>query len=113
MGNLYETLKAFTEKVNQNKMVAKMIKDWDRNVQIESVDESEWYTIEIKNKIASVELGKKEPRHVLLTANSDTLSGIFTGLKNPAKEYANGNLRFIGNVKDEMKLDAIVQFIWM
>ncbi len=108
---LYLALQEFTVKAQADKTVVKMLKDWDRMIHIEATD-GDSFTISVADRRVTVLEGLHAERDIALVAPSVTLIGVFTGALNPAREFAAGQLKFVGSNKDEMKLDAIVQLIW-
>ncbi len=106
-------LAGFAEKVNAHKLVQKMMKDWTRNIVLDVTDSgSAWTLAVVDGKVAEVRAGRSEPAHVTLAAPEAVLAGIFEGKLNPAKEFSAGRLKFSGSSKDEMRLDAVVQYVW-
>lgn len=96
-----------------NKIVQKMLKEWTRNILVTATDLDRTWTIVVDNgQIARIATEGIEPRHVIIQAPVTALAGIFRGELNPAKEFAAGNLKFIGSAKDEMRLDAVIDYIW-
>ncbi len=98
-----------------NKIVQKMLKEWTRNILVTATDVpgGRTWTIVVDNgQIARIAPEALEPRHVHIQAPIAALAGIFRGELNPAKEFAAGNLKFIGSSKDEMRLDAVIDYIW-
>lgn len=106
-------LEDFRARAQENRIVQKMLKEWTRNIQVTATDLGRTWTIVIDNgRIARIAPEAVEPRDVHIQAASDTLAGIFRGQLNPAKEYAQGNVKFTGSAKDEMRIDAIIQYLW-
>jgi putative sterol carrier protein len=107
-------LEDFRLRAHENKIVLKMLKDWTRNIHVTATDlDARTWTMVIDNgRIVRVALEAVEPRDIHIQALVVALAGIFRGELNPAKEFAKGNLKFIGSNKDEMRLDAIIQYLW-
>lgn len=115
-----------------NKIVQKMLKEWTRNILVTATDVAAgpggtggsgaagdeglggrtWTIVVDNGQIARIAPEAVEPRHVHIHAPIAALAGIFRGELNPAKEFAAGNLKFIGSGKDEMRLDAVIDYIW-
>ena len=110
---LQRILAGFAEKVNGHKLVQKMMKDWTRNIVLDVTDAAAAWTLAVVDgKVQGVRPGRAEPAHVTLAAPEAVLAGIFEGKLNPAREFAAGRLKFSGSSKDEMRLDAVVQYVW-
>ncbi len=111
--DLFMALEQFVQRFNSNKLVKKMVRDWDRHIFISVTDLELASTVVVQDdaikELIPGESGKKD---VSIIAPADVIVGIFTGKLNPAKEYAKGNVKFIGSPKDEMKVDAIIQYLW-
>lgn len=107
-------LEDFRERAHGNKIVLKMLKDWTRNIHLTATDgEQRTWTIVVENgRIDRIVPEALEPRDIHIQAALESLAGIFRGELNPAKEFAKGNLKFTGSNKDEMRLDAIIQYLW-
>ncbi len=106
-------LEDFREKANANPIVRKMLKEWTRNIHVTATDLGSVWTIVVDNgTVTRVAPEGLEPRDIHIQAVAGALAGIFRGELNPAKEFARGNLKFTGSAKDEMRLDAIIQYIW-
>lgn len=110
---LRQVLAGFAQKVNGHKLVQKMMKDWTRNIVLDATDAGVAWTLAVLDgKVQEVRDGRAEPAHVVLAAPEAVLAGIFEGRLNPAKEFSAGRLKFSGSSKDEMRLDAVVQYVW-
>lgn len=105
-------LGTFCERANGNKIVQKMFREWDKNIHLQVTDLEEVWSVQIADRQVGFVEQTVEPRHMLITATAQSLTDIFTGKANPAKEYAAGRVKFSGSAKDEMKLDAIIDVIW-
>ena len=112
MSQLKETLEAFALKLNGHEQIVKSLAGWDRNLHLESPDTGEKYCMIVENQQARLSEELVEPRHVLLVGQNTTMIGIFKGELSPQKEYTAGRLRFKGGIKDEMKLDMMVEVLW-
>ncbi len=107
-------LEAFRARAVENKIVLKMLKDWTRNIHLSATDLGgrTWTVVVDGGTVARIVPEAVEPRDVHVQAGLAALAGIFRGELNPAKEFAKGNLKFTGSNKDEMRLDAIIQYLW-
>ncbi len=112
---LTAVLEDFRARAQGNRIVLKMLKEWTRNIHVTATDieGGRTWTIVVDNgRIARIAPEAVEPRDVLIQAPISALAGIFRGELNPAKEFAAGNLKFIGSAKDEMRLDAVIDYLW-
>lgn len=110
-----QSLLGFAARFNENKVVKKMVKGWERQMVVNVTDLGAVFKVVCEGGIlrgATEEDGGKGLISIAITASSDVVAGIFSGKLNPAREYARGNLKFNGSAKDEMKVDAIIQMIW-
>lgn len=106
-------LNDFMGRANENRIVRKMLKDWSRNIQVTATDLDKVWTIVVDDgTVTRIATEPVEPRHVHIQAGADALAGIFRGELNPAEEFSKGNLKFTGSAKDEMRIDAVIQYIW-
>jgi len=119
-------LEDFKARADGNRLVQKMLKEWTRNIHITATDLSArpevageaaaggrtWTIVVDNGRIARVAPEPVEPRDVHIQAPAAALAGIFRGELNPAREFAAGNLKFFGSSKDEMRLDAVIDYIW-
>ena len=112
MSDFKAALEAFAAKANQHQQMAKLMAGWDRNLYIEASETGEKYCMIVENQQIRISEELAEPRHVLLVGQFETLVGIFKGERSPAKEYTAGRLRYVGGIKDEMKLDMMVETMW-
>ncbi|RJQ08136.1 MAG: hypothetical protein C4551_05775 [Bacillota bacterium] len=112
---LGKILEDFREKAHANKIVLKMLKEWTRNIHLTAPDAAggrTWTIVVDNGLITRVVPEAVEPRDIHIQASLESLAGIFRGQLNPAKEFAKGSLKFTGSSKDEMRLDAIIQYLW-
>lgn len=120
-------LEDFRTRAQGNKLVLKMLKEWTRNIHVTATDVAEpgadagvgsglegrtWTIVVDNGQIARIATEAVEPRDIHIQAPLKALAGIFRGELNPAKEFAAGNLKFIGSSKDEMRLDAVIDYLW-
>ncbi|HCJ10526.1 MAG TPA: hypothetical protein DHW14_05115 [Clostridiales bacterium] len=111
--DLTAILEDFKERANENRIVRKMLKDWTRNIQVTATDLGRVWTIVVDNgTVLRIAAGPVEPRHVHIQSDAEALAGIFRGEKNPVEEFSKGNLKFTGSARDEMRIDAVIQYIW-
>jgi len=111
--DLTAILEDFKQRANENRIVRKMLKDWTRNIQVTATDLDRVWTIVVDNgTVVRIADEPVEPRHVHIQSEAEALAGIFRGEKNPAEEFSKGNLKFTGSAKDEMRIDAVIQYIW-
>lgn len=111
--DLTAILEDFMRRANDNRIVQKMLKEWTRNIQVTATDLGQVWTIVVDNgRVARIAGEAVEPRDVHIQAGAAALAGIFRGEMNPAQEFAKGNLKFTGSAKDEMRIDAVIQYIW-
>ncbi len=111
---LLKILEDFRQRAHANKVVLKMLKEWTRNIHLTATDGDQrtWTIVVNDGRIDRIVPEAVEPRDIHIQATLSSLAGIFRGELNPAKEFAKGNLKFTGSNKDEMRLDAIIQYLW-
>ena len=112
MADLYEVLRLFQTRVNAEPTVKKMLRDWDRRLAIEATDGPSYTVIVQGGQMVDILAEVAPDPDVSLMADTDVLTGIFTGTLNPMWAYNAGDLAFHGSTPDEMRLDAVVQYVW-
>ena len=114
MSELFSCLVKFQNEVNTNESVVRLVKNWEPNIIIKSLNSEEIFTILIRDlKIESiVEEEQKSEHQILLEADEDILHSIFDGQTNPAEAALNGDLFVFGDQKDQIKLDAVTLLVW-
>lgn len=118
MSALRQALEEFVVRVNGNGLVRRMLADWERRILIEARDTGERYFLvstgsgvgPVEDAGADVEAGSAADMRI--TGDAGVLTGIFRGERNPAEEYMAGRVGFHGSSRDEMRLDAVIQYVW-
>jgi hypothetical protein len=114
--DLAECLEDFRERFNSNPRVAKLVKNWDRQVMVEATDTGATYTLVIEEqRIRSIDEGPADMDDdylVHLQASYATLMEIFSGNYNPSTALLDGMLSVFSNERDKVKLEACAMVIW-
>ena len=112
--DLFTSIELFGQKISDNKDVLMLLKNWSPNIIIESYDSKKIFTLKIGDQgIENIALKEELCDHeIRLLANETILLLIFSGKMNPAEAVFNGELEIYGDVKDQIKLDAITLLIW-
>ena len=112
---LLDSLRNFKEEVQQNENVHKLVKNWNPNIILETMDTEQIYTLQVRDCLIDQILNEEneESNHIIrLEADEEILTTIFSGEMNPAEAVLNGELVVFGDAKDQIKLDAITLLIW-
>ena len=114
MASLSDTLRAFQERANDNTRVKTLIRSWKRKIVVKSDTSSEVFTMRVEQgRIADVATGDHgDDESIMLSAREEIILAVFSGAKNPAREYTDGRLTVLGDESDKMKLDAICFVLW-
>ncbi|MDA8206997.1 MAG: SCP2 sterol-binding domain-containing protein [Thermaerobacter sp.] len=112
MDDLGRALANFQVRVDGNPMVRKMLKDWNRHIVVKPTTGPPYSLVISKARLEQIVEEELSDAEVMLTARDEVLVGIFDGSINPADAYASGDLLFHGTIQDEMRLDAVVQYVW-
>ncbi|MDQ2982777.1 MAG: SCP2 sterol-binding domain-containing protein [Actinomycetota bacterium] len=114
--DLEECLQDFQHRFNTNPRVAKLVKNWDRQVVLEATDNGTLYTLAIKDRqLQSIDEGRpadEDEYLVHLQASYPTLMEIFSGNYNPSTALLDGMLSVFSNERDKVKLEACAMVIW-
>lgn len=111
--SLHRTLLSFAEQCNQSTAVKKFIANWDRQVEVQSIDTTPRYSLITKaGQILVATADDCERPQLTITADQDILEQVFSGELNPARAHLDGELQVYGSQKDQLILDAIVMLIW-
>lgn len=111
---LVECLTDFRLRVNDNPRIKRLLKKWEPMILVESTDSDEAFSMLLRQEaIAEIRDGLGESDHMIhLRASGEILRGIFSGRRNPARAYVDGELEVFGSDKDRVKLDAISLVLW-
>ncbi len=114
MSILYNSLEHFREEFNSNNHVGKLLKDWTPNIIISSSDTDEKFTIKVNaDKKINVNKGEENSQHqILVEAEEETLTDVFTGISNPSEVVLDGMMQVFGSDNDQIRLDAITLIMW-
>lgn len=109
-----KTLEDFRARCNESKAVGKLIKRWDRTIEIHvSSNPQASYFLPIDNgTVHAPTLEQNLFPEMTIAGNSETLRQIFCGALNPARAHLDGEIQVYGSQKDQLVLDSIVLLIW-
>lgn len=106
-------LQAFANLVNGNAAVERLVKGWDRTIQIRASDlDADFWIRVVDRKMSILEGGELGRPDLKIETTGDHLVRIFTGQVSSAELLADGSIRVGGPQKDQMKLDAVAQALW-
>jgi putative sterol carrier protein len=114
--DLKACLEDFQGRFNTNGRAKKLVKNWNREVLVESTDTGTTYTMVIEDE-ALHEIREGGPDFedddlVHLQASEETLTKIFSGNYNPSTALLDGMLSVFSNDRDKVKLEALAMVIW-
>ncbi len=113
MSTLYNSLENFRTEFNSNNNLDKLLKDWSPHIIVTSSDTEEKFTIKVDNSKISINEGEENSKHqILIEADEEVLSEVFTGQANPSEVVLDGMMQVFGSDSDQIKLDAITLVIW-
>lgn len=93
--------------------MASLLKDWDRTIQISSVDSDEAFTVKILNaKVVDIAKGNQAETNITLRGTEEILVDVFNGILSPAFEFLEGRIDVDADDKDQVKLDALALVLW-
>jgi putative sterol carrier protein len=115
--DLRSCLEDFQERFNTNPQARKLAKNWTRQIQIESIDAGDVFTLltddgELQRILDGPPPNCDDDFLVHLQASNDTLIEIFSGNYNPSTALLDGMLSVFSNDKDKVKLEALAMVIW-
>lgn len=104
---------SFAEQCNQSKAVKKFIANWDRQVEVRTLDTTGRYSLITKaGQVQVAATDNCERPQLTITAEQEILEQVFSGELNPARAHLDGELQVYGSQKDQLILDAVVLLIW-
>lgn len=111
---LLSILEDFRARCNDSQAVRKLIKRWDRIIEIQTLEETQTsYFLRANSGVVDAltieELGVPE---MTVAASEDILRQVFCGAVNPARAHLDGELQVYGSQKDQLVLDSVVLLIW-
>ncbi len=114
MSTLRATLETFREQVNSNRMIAPLLKNWQRHVIIDCEDSGATFTLIVRDcQLVEVKDGRLDTGIILnVVAEEAVLEQIFTGALNPSTAFLDGEIEVYGDDADKVKLDAITLVLW-
>ncbi len=110
-------LEEFRTRFHANERAKKLVKKWNRQVQVEATDTGQTYTMLVADQqIHSIVDGPapegSDSYLVLVQGSSDVLERVFSGRYNPSKALLDGLLSVFSNDRDKVKLEALALVIW-
>jgi putative sterol carrier protein len=107
-------LDSFRAEANACAQLAPILKGWNPVFHLESRDDGAVFSLTVRDgKVQELTEGRLQAeRPISLVADTATLRKLFTGGLNPVEAHSNGDLEVYGDVKDQVKLDAVVLVLW-
>ncbi|MCL6003259.1 MAG: hypothetical protein M0Z77_06795 [Thermoplasmatales archaeon] len=107
---LYE----FTNRVNGNEKVQKLIRRWSTSVLMWSQDHGFGFVLTITTgKVVEVKKAVSEDEgNVKVVSSTATLLDMLSGKENIAHLYMDGVVETYGSEKDQIVLDAVARLLW-
>lgn len=114
MSTLKATLETFREQVNSNRLIAPLLKNWQRTVIIDCEDSGATYSLIVRDcRLVEIREGRLETGITLnVAAEEAVIEKIFTGALNPSTAFLDGEIEVYGDDADKVKLDAITLVLW-
>jgi putative sterol carrier protein len=110
-GTLWDTLRAFAERVNADERLRKMLAGWERLVRLEASDQPLAAAFRVSQGRVEVVPPEGEP-DIVLRSDAGTLVGMFAGTLSPTEPYLDGTLTILGSQEDVLRLDLLSLMIW-
>lgn len=105
---LFAALDLFREKINENARLRQMNRDWNRDIAVIAQDlPGVDAAISMREGQMDWRPQSAENPHIVLTAPSDVLIGIFRGESSPTEPYLDGSLTLRGSQEDVLRLDFV------
>jgi len=114
MSVLRDTLESFKDRANANPRVHALIRTWQPKIVVKANTSQQVFTMKVAaGRIADIASGDGgDDESIFVSASDDLIRGVFSGTKNPMKEYTDGRLTVLGDEADKIKLDAICLVLW-
>ncbi|MBX5475801.1 MAG: SCP2 sterol-binding domain-containing protein [Clostridia bacterium] len=110
---LHDALRDFAERYAAEPRLKVMNRDWDRVIHVAPTDLAGGdFTLTLKDGDLSLQKGAPEHAHMVVRADSETLTDLFYGDISPTEPYMDGRLRIEASEEDTMRLDVITLMIW-
>ena len=111
---LRKVLLEFTEKVNQNEKVQKLIRKWSTSVLMWSKDLNTGFVLQVAyGKITEMKKADNiDEGNVRVVSGTETLLDMFRGKENIVHLYMDGVVETFGSEKDQIVLDAVAKILW-
>jgi len=115
---LQQSLYDFQQRFNNHERVKKLIKGWNRFLQVSATDKCATFTLTIQDlMISAIKPGtggmdQEQDDVITVEASEETLVRIFTGKYNPAHAVIDGAMAVYSDERDKVKLEAIAMVIW-
>jgi putative sterol carrier protein len=111
MASVEEIAEAYAdwrERCNANERLRRMLRGWDRVVQLEAIDTGDRFTLEVRDQhIGVLSLEARGTADLIVTATSEDFADLFWGDLNPSEKYMSGEIVLAGSQEDVMRLDAL------
>jgi hypothetical protein len=107
-------LQEFRVRVNVKNRLAFLLKGWEPTLVVETTDTGEIFSLPVRNQaIESVKAAYEQASHEIhIRGTTEILALVFSGKKNPAIAFMQGDLEVVGSTQDQVKLDAICLVVW-
>jgi stage III sporulation protein SpoIIIAA len=111
---LRDVLKDFSEKINGNERVQKLIRRWSTSVLMWSKDQHFGYVLEVSSgRVSEMRKAMSENEgNVKVVGSTLTLVNMLRGKENIAHLYMDGVVETYGSEKDQIVLDAVAKILW-
>lgn len=103
-----EAYAQWRERCNANERLRRMLRGWDRVVQLDATDTGDRFTVEVRDQaIGPLAPGMVGRPDMVVTATSEDFADLFWGDLNPSEKYMSGEIVLAGSQEDVMRLDAM------
>lgn len=107
-------IQSFMDRASASTGVSKLVKGWDRTLEINVIGESPPTSYFITCRSGSFERapGLDARADIVVSAERDCLLDMLNGELNPMRAHVEGLLQYSGNAQDELVVDSILMLIW-
>jgi putative sterol carrier protein len=113
-GEIAEAYADWQTRCNDNRRLAKMLRNWDRVVHLVASDTGDGFTVSVAGAVlADLETGLVGQPDLVVTATSEDFADLFWGDLNPSEKYVSGEIVLAGSSEDVMRLDAMSMVVFL
>lgn len=109
---LMEALTQFADQCSNNARLREMNRDWNRRLQLEPTDTRQTHHLISEAGVVTAGVGPVENADMLIQADENILTAVFSGKVTPTEPYNAGDLLVRGQQDDIMRLDILALLIW-